>query len=269
MRKFSTLLTLSVTLLCLGQLTAGQTPVAQTGANETARLNAWFAARWQEQLNFSPMQKTALGIKDDAYDEIDDMSESGEDKQIAWYRNAMSELKKGFKYDALTPEAKTSYDIWTYQLERTERNLPYRRRGYVFTQMQGAQAALPQFLITMHKVDTPGDMTAYIARIGGISRAIDQLLVRAQVAAKEGVRPPRFAYEGVLAQSRGLVTGMPFGGQADAPIWADAKSKIDGLQKAGKIDAAEADRLRAAARQALLDTFKPSYDALITWFEQD
>ena len=90
----------------------------------------------------------------------------------------------------------------------------------------------------MHKVDTPADMTAYIARIGGIARAIDQLLVRAQAAAKEGVRPPRFAYEGVIEQSRGLVTGMPFGGQADAPVWADAKSKIDGLQKAGKIDAA-------------------------------
>ena len=262
MRKISTPLILVVSLLCLG----GR-PNAQQ--SETARLNEWFAARWQEQLNFSPMQKTYLGIKDDAYDEIDDMSERREDEQIAWYRKAMAELKKDFSYDRLTPEAKTSYDIWTYQLERLERTLPYRRRGYVFTQMQGAQASLPQFLITMHKVDSPDDMTAYIARVGGIARALDQLLARAQAAAKEGVRPPRFSYEGVLAQSRGLVAGMPFGGQADAPIWADAKSKIDGLQKAGKIDAAEADRLRAAARLALLDKFKPSYDALITWFEQD
>ena len=112
-------------------------------------------------------------------------------------------------------------------------------------------------------------MTAYIARIGGMARAIDQLLVRAQAAAKEGVRPPRFSYEGVIAQSRGLVTGTPFGGQADAPVWADAKTKIAGLQKAGKIDAAEAERLQAAARQALVDKFKPSYDALIAWLEQD
>ena len=270
MRNITRLLILATALLCLGgQPSAQQSAAAQTGADETARLNQWFAARWQEQLNFSPMQKTYLGIKDDAYDDIDDFSERGEDEQLAWFRKMAGELKKSFKYEALTPEGKTSYDIWTYQLERTERNVPFRRRGYVFTQMQGTQAALPQFLITMHKVDTPADMTAYIARIGGIARAIDQLLVRAQVAAKEGVRPPRFAYEGVIAQSRGLVAGMPFGGQTDAPIWADAKSKISGLQKAGKIDAAEAERLQAAARQALLDKFKPSYDALIAWFEAD
>jgi len=162
-----------------------------------------------------------------------------------------------------------SYDIWTYQLERADKAIPFRRRGYVFTQMQGAQAALPQFLITLHKVEAPGDMTAYIARIGGVARAIDQLLARAQAAAKEGVRPPRFAYEGVIAQSRGLISGAPFGGQGEAPVWADAKTEIEGLLKAGKIDAPEAERLRAAARQALLDTFKPSYDALIAWFEQD
>ena len=133
MRKLSTLLVLSAALLCLGgQPSAQQSAAAQTGADETARLNQWFAARWQEQLNFSPVQKTYLGIKDDASDEIDDLSEGGEDQQLAWFRKMAAELKKGFNYDRLTPEARTSYDIWTYQLERTERDLPYRRRGYVF-----------------------------------------------------------------------------------------------------------------------------------------
>jgi uncharacterized protein (DUF885 family) len=269
MRKFSSLLILSVTLLCLGQVTTGQTPAAQTGTDETTRLNAWFAARWQEQLNFSPMQKTILGIKDDQYDDIDDFSERAADEQLAWYRKATAELKGGFNYERLTPEGKMSYDIWTYQLEAAERGVPFRRRGYVFTQMQGSHIGIPQFLIAIHKVDAPSDMTAYISRIGGVARAIDQLLLRAQLAAKEGVRPPRFAYEGVVAQSRGLITGAPFGGPGDAPLWADARTEIDGLLKAGKIDAAEADRLRDAARQALLDKVKPSYDALIAWFEQD
>ena len=49
----------------------------------------------------------------------------------------------------------------------------------------------------------------------------------------------------------------------------DAKTEIDALLKAGTIDDAKAKALRAAARKALLDSFKPSYDALITWFEQD
>jgi uncharacterized protein (DUF885 family) len=243
-------------------------PPAGAAQGETARLNEWFAARWKEQLDFSPIQKTVLGMKEDN-DKIDDVSERAADAQLAWGRRATAELKTTFAYDKLSPEGRMSYDIWVYQAERAERAQPYRRRGYVFTQMQGPQAFLPQFLIGFHRVETPADMQAYIARIGGISRAVTQLLERAKLAAAEGVRPPRFAYEGVLAQSRGLVTGEPFGGTGDAPLWADAKSEVDTLLKAGKIDAAEADRLRAAARKALLDSFKPAYDALITWIEQD
>lgn len=263
---------LSIVVLICAAL-AGWTHVlrAQAAAqqNETARLNEWFAARWQEQLEFSPIQKTVLGIKGEDYDEIDQMSEAAEDEQLAWRRKVTAEMKQAFDYERLTPEARMSYDLWIYELERAERGLPYRRRQYVFTQMQGPQAFLPQFLIAIHRVEQPADMEAYIARIGGVARAVDQLLARAKTAASEGVRPPRFAYEGVIEQSRALVTGAPFGGEGDAPVWADVKSEIDALTKAGTIDAAAADRLRGAAREALVEKFKPSYDALIAWFEQD
>jgi len=261
MRTFSTLLLLLAAAAAWVQ--------AQAQPSETARLNDWFAARWNEQLAFSPIQKTTLGIKDEDYDEIDDLSEAAEDAQLAWRRRATEEMRKTFDYDRLTPEGRTSYDIWLYELARAERGVPYRRRQYVFTQMQGPQAFLPQFLIAFHRVETPADMQAYIARIGGVARAIDQLLVRAQAAAAEGVRPPRFAYEEVIAQSRGLITGAPFPGDGEAPVWADARSEIDALLKAGRIDAQEAERLRAAARQALIGKFKPSYEKLIAWFEQD
>jgi uncharacterized protein (DUF885 family) len=249
---------------------SGQAPASSEGAarTETARLNEWFAARWKEQLDFSPIQKTVLGMNEDN-DKIDDLSERAADAQLAWSRRATAELKTTFAYEKLSPEGRMSYDIWVYQAERAERTQPYRRRGYVFTQMQGPQAFLPQFLIGFHRVETPADMQAYIARIDGISRAVTQLLERAKLAAAEGVRPPRFASEGVLTQSRGLVTGEPFGGTGEAPLWTDARGKIDTLLKGGKLDAAEADRLRGAARKALLDSFKPAYDALITWVEQD
>ena len=235
---------------------------------ETARLNEWFESRWEEQLDFSPIQQTFLGRKDD-YDRIDDLSEGAEDEQLAWRRRTIAELRETFDYDLLTAEAKMSYDVWTYELERRERALPFRRLNYVFTQMQGPQAFLPQFLIAFHKVDEQSDMEAYIARISGISRGLDQLLQRARLAADEGVRPPRFAYEGVLEQARAVIRGAPFGGEGEAPLWADADAKINALLNDGKIDEANAKELRDAARQALLESFKPSYDALISWFEAD
>ena len=51
-------------------------PTAEQVDRETARLNEWFDARYEEQLDFSPLTKTRLGRKDD-YDRIDDFSESG------------------------------------------------------------------------------------------------------------------------------------------------------------------------------------------------
>ena len=249
-------------------------PAAQTSessdavARETARLQEWFAARWDEQLEFSPIQQTFLGRKDD-YDRIDDMSEAAEDEQLAWRRRTTAELQESFDYDLLSDEAKMSYDIWVYELERAEAALPFRRHGYVFTQMQGPQSFLPQFLISFHKVEEPADMEAYITRIGGISRALGQLVQRAELAAEQGIRPPRFAYEGVLQQSRALLDGEPFGGEGDAPLWADAKAKIDALLEAGKIDEARASELRDGAREALLDSFRPAWEELIAWAETD
>lgn len=247
----------------------GSTAATQTETNdETARINEWFDARWEEQLDFSPLMKTFLGRKDD-YDKVDDLSEHAEEERLAWRRRTTAEMKETFDYARLTDEAKMSYDVWVYELEREERAAQFRRLNYVFTQMQGPQAFLPQVLIAFHKVDGESDMEAYIARISGISRGIEQLLERARLGAEEGVRPPRFAYEGVLQQARALVQGAPFDGEGQAPLWADANAKIDALLQEGKIEEAKADELRNAARQALLESFKPSYDALIAWFESD
>ena len=245
-----------------------KTAAPDATASETARLNEWFEARWEEQLDFSPVRKTFLGRKDD-YDKIDDLSEAAEDEQLAWRRRTTAELRESFDYDSLTDEAKMSYDVWVYELERAERGVPFRRLDYIFTQMQGPQAFLPQFLIAFHKVSEQSDMEAYISRISGISRGLDQLLERAKLGAEEGVRPPRFAYEGVLQQARALITGAPFGGEGEAPLWSDANAKIEGLKKEGKIDEARAAEMRDAVRKALLESFKPAYDRLIAWVESD
>ena len=173
---------------------------------ETARLNAWFDARFEEELDFSPQTKTRLGRKDD-YDKLDDVSEAAQDSWLEWRRQTVSDLTDNFDYALLTPEAKISYDLWVYQLEQAEAALPFRRRGYIFNQMGGPHTGLPQFLVTFHRVDNEADMIAYIARIGEAARAIDQSLARTKLAASEDVHAPRFAYEIVLEESRGLVTG--------------------------------------------------------------
>ena len=191
---------------------------------ESQRLNEWFETKFEEQLQFSPLQMSFMGRKD-KYDEVDDGSEAAEDEQFAWREQTVKEMQAEFDYDKLSPEAKMSYDIWMYQYENARKGREFRGLGYVFTQMSGVQSIIPTFLMNFHKVEEESDMQAYVTRISGVSRLMDQLLERAKKYAGNGVRPPRFAYEGVLEQSKKIITGAPFtDAEEDAPLWGDVKA---------------------------------------------
>jgi uncharacterized protein (DUF885 family) len=251
------------------------TPIAanvvaeQSQQSETERLNQWFEVKFEQQLQQSPLQLTFLGRKD-KYDQVDDSSIAAEDDKLAWLASTVEELKNSFDYNKLEPEAKTSYDIWIYQYEQARQGVAFRKNGYIFTQMQGIHAMLPQIMINFHKVDTADDMQAYVKRIEGISRALTQLLERAQANAEHDVRPPRFAYEGVLEQINNLITGLPLSEkEQDVPLWADAKGKIAALVKADKLSDEQAKKLTDEAEAALQSQFLPAYTALRQWLLQD
>jgi len=275
-----------LTLIAVGILTACQpnttsveqvnasaeTPAAkaeQSQLSETERLNEWFAVKYEEQLQMSPFMLTFLGRKE-KYDQLDDMSEAAEKKQLAWQKQTVEDLKNSFDYQQLDDEGKISYDIWIHQYEQAAAGQKFNNNSYVFTQFNGIQAFAAQFLINFHKVDDESDMVAYNKRIGGTARAIAQLLVRAQENANAGVRPPRFAYQGVIEQSTNLINGAPFiESETDTPLWSDAKRKIAALVESKTIDQTRATELEAQAKEALITQFLPSYQALISWFEAD
>jgi uncharacterized protein (DUF885 family) len=244
------------------------TPTAEQIAAETRRLNDWFEQKFEEQLQFSPIALTFLGRKD-LYDKLDDMSVDAADRQLAWQKASVEEMEASFDYAMLSDEARRSWDIWKQQYRRAAAGVPFRVNSYVFQQMSGQQSFLPTFLINFHRIDTEADLQAYIARIGEVGRAIEQLLVRAQHALDAGVRPPRFAYEGVLEQSRKIVTGAPFTDGADASIWADAQAKVDALVGSEAITAERGAELKNEARAMLVGKFQPAYAKLISWIEAD
>jgi uncharacterized protein (DUF885 family) len=131
------------------------------------------------------------------------------------------------------------------------------------------QSQMPTFMIGFHKVDDESDYTAYIARLRQVPRAFGQLMDHVRDSAEQGIRPPRFAHEGVIEQGTKVITGAPFTDGADSALWADAQAKADALVKAGKIDAARATELKAEARAALVEAVKPAYDEVLAWFKAD
>ena len=267
-------------VLSLGACDRAATPAAGAAATpamaatpaeveaETARLNKWFEAKYEEQLRFSPIRLTFLGRKE-LYDRLDDMSPKAQLDQVAWQKASVEEMEKTFAYDKLSDEGKFSYDLWKQQYEDARDGTAFIADGYAFDQMNGAQSFLPTLLIGFHKVDEESDFTAYVARLAATGRAFDQLLERARSSAAQGIRPPKFAYEGVIEQARKVIAGAPFGAGPDSAIWADAQAKVDALAKAGRIDAARAEALKAEARKALLEQFKPAYERVIAWSQEE
>ena len=275
MRRVLVLSALSLALLTACSTvppTAATAPGAEStqaaATSEDARLNAWFERKYEEELQFSPIQMTFLGRKD-RYSEIDDMSREAADRQLAWREAAVEEMRSTFDYDALSDASKLSWDLYEYQLDAAKAAHPFADHGYPFEQMGGMQSQLPTFMINFHTVEEESDYTAYIARLREVPRAFGQLMDQVRRSAELGIRPPRFAHEGVIDQGTKVVTGAPFTEGDDSALWADAQAKADALVKAGKIDEARATELKAEARAALVEAVKPAYADVIAWFKAD
>ncbi len=251
-------------------LVAACTPAAKTAGDavvESDRLTAYLNAEFEEEIARSPELATSLSRKDN-YDKLDDYSETAKQADLEWRRESVAEMKKTFDRARLSPDAQTSFDIWSMALEQAELRANFRRHAYVFG-YGGPHTELPGFLISYHKVDELSDMEAYVKRIRAVGAALDQATERAKLAAADGIRAPRFGYDRTLSESEGMIAGAPFGPGADTALWADAKTKIKALVDAGKATPEQAKAQEEAAKTALINDVKPPYERLIAWLKAD
>ena len=73
----------------------------------------------------------------------------------------------------------------------------------------------------------------------------------------------------MIDQSQKVITGAPFTDGEDSAIYADAKGKIAALVETGKVSEADGDAMLEDVETALLDNFKPAYDNIIAFAEED
>jgi uncharacterized protein (DUF885 family) len=242
-------------------------PTAEEIAKASADLTAYLDAEFEEELAMSPISLTFLGRKEQ-YDKLDEFGDAQIDKELVWRRESVAEMKAKFDPAKLDEESKTSFDMWALQLDMDEKAAQYRRAPYIFVK-DGPHVFLPNFLINFHRVDEKSDMEAYVARLNALATGMDQVIETAKLAAADGNRAPRFAYDQSIQEAKNVITGAPFGSGADSPLWADAKAKIKTLQDGGKLTADEAKALQDAASKALIDNVKPAYERVIAWLTED
>ena len=259
-----------VALLFLAACTGEQEvkgPSPEAVAQASAALTAYLDAEYQEELSESPEEMTSQGIKT-RYGELDDRSEAAEDRRLEWRRQSVNDMKAKFAPETLNEDARLSYEIWELELKRAEERAKWRRNRYVFARGNAA-TGIPNFLINQHRVDEKADMEAYVARVGLIDDALDQLLARAKAAQAEGIHMPGFTYDQSLSELKRVTTGAPFTKGKDAALFADARTKIAKLVSGGKITAEEGKAFEKAVADVMTTQMKPAYDRVAAFITED
>jgi len=226
----------------------------QIVATESQRLNDWFAARFKDEVNRSPMTATYLGI-DIHQDRLDDSSLLAANETNALVQSWLTEMRKTFDSDRLDPSLQLSYRLYEYLAEEQITSHGKSDHTYIFQHMTGPHTDLPSFMINFHSVSTRKDAENYIARLGYFPSYLGHFVNRAEAQSQNGVMLPAFVYPKVRDAALKMITGEPFTEDGDSPLWTDISSKIEALDLPDN----EITDLKNAARRALIEAVKPAF----------
>jgi len=230
---------------------------------KSAELAAFFESYDKAELALSPLFKAYRGIKDADYGKWDEFTDEAHATEVALDLQTLATMKARFDRAALNADDQLSDDLFAYSVTRSQSIEPYRKQAYVFDQMNGAQSDGPAFMINIHRVDTASDAEAYVARLSAMARYLDQAIAEAKDRQARGILPPKWVFPYVIADSKNVISGAPFGPGKDSALLADLKAKV------GKLDIAPAEKaqLIEAGRRALLDDVRPAYRRVIALME--
>ncbi|WP_312783123.1 DUF885 domain-containing protein [Brevundimonas sp.] len=227
--------------------------------SEDARLNAFFDQAFQERIALSPQQMTGLGLKTD-YDKLDDVSDAAAERSLALQEAQLARMKAEFDPAKLSAQSRMSWRLFEYGVQQARLSNQWRNWGFQFAANGNPTTGLPVFLINNHRISSVSDAEAYVSRIGEAERYMGQVATTLKARAAEGVVSPRFVFEPSIENTRNVITGAPFDGGADNPVWADFQKKVAALDA----DQAAKDRLLASARAALTGPYKRGFDTVLT-----
>lgn len=192
---------------------AGAGAAAPAGPSDAqfAKLLATFA---DEILRLSPTTATSLGLdkgaRADLKSRLENLSRSGD---AAWASQVKSMLKRLDATDRakLGFDAQLRYDTVRYAAIEGVQGLRFSYGGaasgfngyaspYPVTQQDGAITRVPEFLHSQHQIANAADANAYLERVTGLARMLEQETTRIVNQAGRGIMPPDFIARTALAQ---------------------------------------------------------------------
>ncbi|MEH6588111.1 MAG: DUF885 domain-containing protein [Halioglobus sp.] len=234
------------------------TPPSQT---ESGKANALFDEVFDRKVMRDPVYQTHLGIKDD-YDKWNDLSETGQAAELA-HRKSDLELLRSIDSSQLDATTLVSYQLLEQDLLEEIADYKWRHHDYPVNQMFGEHAGIPALLINQHTIANIDEARAYISRLKGVAKRLDQVVEQLAIRERKGVIVPDFVLPHVLRDSRNLLIGAPFDGGQPSTLMADFSGKTRALD----LSAADRAGLNREAQLAMLNSVQPGYQKLIAYLE--
>ena len=258
------LLTALAALPAMTQEAATVAAPASAPATEDARLAAFFEEVFQRSVKDSPIYQAYLGIKGPDYGKWNDLSDEEAQRQDKLNKQDLQRLRAEFDYDKLSGPMKISYRIFEVQTQSAIDAFPWRFHGYAFQTQTNPVSQAATFMQNIHSVDSVEDAEAYVSRLNGVQKAMEQGIVVMNEAARRGIVPTSYSFDPVLGDSRNVISGAPFDDSGkDSAILADFRGKVEKL----KADDVTKKRLLDAGLAALQGPFQAGIKEMITGIE--
>ena len=194
-------------------------PVRAATAARPSALGALLDTFADELLALSPEQATGLGldtgVRAGLKSKLSDLSPAGVERWTAEVTSIKQRLG-ALDPASLSPTERIRYDTVAYSAERGLEGAKFSYGGgaaagfgggtgpYVVSQQSGVVSGVPEFLNSQHSINTKADAEAYLARMSGFARQIDQEAAQIIADAGKGIVPPNFIATNALGQLKGF-----------------------------------------------------------------
>lgn len=186
-------------------------------AGAAAKFSGLLTQVAEELLKLSPATATSLGLDSGPRlalkSQWGDGSPKGDAQWAAEVKSILTRLN-GIDRKALSPADQIRYDTVKHAATKGVEGTKWEYGGaasgffggtapYPVTQQDGALAQIPEFLDSQHGIKNAADAEAYVARVAGFARLLDEETDKIKAQAKMGITPPKFVVANALGQRTG------------------------------------------------------------------
>ena len=228
-------------------------------SGEAAKLNALLQRIFDEAVANSAFLATYLGLdKGDnaaAKGKLDMLSPEDIARNESMFRRGAADLK-AIDRNALHGMDRVNLDTVLYTVDTSLMGMDRYDFGdngnpnpYRVSQLTGSYQSVPDFLDSMHSIETEADAEAYLSRLDAFATLLDQETVLVQADFAKGAIPPDFIIERTLVQMNAVLGVDPAQSGLTTSVARRAGEKNIAGDWAGRARTIVADKVYPALRR--------------------